>query len=340
MEDYIEILEESFTFDAHSDMLNDVVQKREKGERNVIEKRHIPRLHAGGLKGQIFSIFVEVRYRPEKTLKRALQLLDAMYCELDESENLKLCLKHEDFIKAQKEGKFAAMLGMEGIEPLESLSLEESLALLRVFYKLGVRCIGLTWQLRNMAADGAEEERTKGGLSRLGIELVNEMEKMGVVVDVAHLSESSLYDLLEVVQKPIICSHAGCRAICNQPRNLTDEQIKAIADKNGVVGVMTFPTMVDDKNPTVERVLDHIDHVVNLVGIDYVGLGADFSDYIDWSPEETGERYFKEHPVTKGLEDVTKLPNLVRGMMERGYSKHEIKKFLGENFLRVFRCVL
>jgi len=214
MQDYVkEILEEAFAFDAHSDMLNDVVQKREKGERKVIERRHLPRLRAGGLKGQIFSIFVEVRYRPEKTLKRALQLLDAMHCELEESDIIMLCLKGEDFLKAQQQNKFAALLGMEGIEPIEAISLEESLALLRLFYRLGVRCVGLTWQLRNMVADGAEEERTKGGLSEFGIELVKEMEKMGIVIDLAHLSESSFYDVLDIIQKPVICSHACCRAL-------------------------------------------------------------------------------------------------------------------------------
>lgn len=341
MQDYVrQILEESFAFDAHSDMLNDVVQKREKGEGNVIERKHLPRLRMGGLKGQIFAIFVEVRYRPEKTLKRALELLDAMHSELEESNSLMLCLKADDFLKAQKEKKFAALLGMEGIEPIEAMSLEESFAVLRMFYRLGIRCIGLTWQLRNMAADGAEEERTKGGLSRFGVKLVKEMEKMGIVIDLAHLSESSFYDILEIVQKPVICSHACCRALCGRSRNLTDEQIKALAEKNGVVGVMTFPTMVDQKNPTLERVLDHIEYIMNLVGIDHVGFGADFSDYITWSPAETGEEYFEKKPTTKGLEDVTKLPNLVEGMIDRGYSKQETKKFLGENFLRVFKDVL
>lgn len=341
MQDYAkELLEESFVFDAHSDMLNDVVQKIEKGERNVIEKRHLPRLRMGGLEGQIFSIFVEVRYRPEKTLKRALQLLDAMHSELEESNSIMLCLKGNDFSKARKEKKFGALLGMEGIEPIETTSLEESLALLRLFYRLGVRCVGLTWQLRNMAADGAEEERTKGGLSRFGIELVKEMEKMGIVIDLAHIAESSFYSLLETVQRPVICSHACCRALCDRSRNLTDEQIKALAEKSGVVGVMTFPTMVDDKDPSVEKVLDHIEHIVNLVGIDHVGFGADFSDYIEWSPLEAGEEYFKKRPTTKGLEDVTKLPNLVKGMINRGYSKQEVKKFLGGNFLRVFKNVL
>lgn len=341
MEDYVKkILNESFPFDAHSDILNDVIQKREKGERNVIERRHLPRLRAGGLKGQIFSIFVEVRFRPEKSLKRALNLLDCMHSELQESSSIKLCLKGEDFLHAQTEEKFAALIGMEGLEPIESVSLQESLALLRTFYRLGVRCCGLTWQLRNFVADGAEEERTKGGLSRLGVEIVSEMEKMGILIDLAHLSMPSFYDVLNIVRKPVICSHAACRALVNNPRNLTDDQIKAIAEKGGVIGVMTFPTMIAVQDPSLERVLDHIDHIVNLVGIDHVGLGADFSDYIEWSAEETGKEYLEKKPTTRGLEDVTKLPNLVKGMINRGYSEQDIKKFLGDNFLRVFKEVI
>jgi membrane dipeptidase len=335
-----EILEKSFGFDAHSDMLNDVVVKREKGEKRVIETRHLGNLQEGGLKGQIFSIFVEVRYRPERALKRGLQLLDAMHLELQESSSLQLCLESSDFDKARQAKKFAALIGMEGIEPLEAISIEESLALLRTFYRQGVRCIGLTWQLRNMAGDGAEEERTKGGLSRLGMELVREMERMQIVIDLAHLSEAGFFDVLRLVKKPVICSHAACRSLVDRSRNLTDEQIKALAENGGVVGVMAFPTMIDPVNPTVERVLDHIEHIINIAGINHVGFGADFSDYIEWSAEEAGDEYVKKRPTTKGLEDVTKLPNLVKGMIDRGYSMQDVRKFLGDNFLRVFDDVL
>jgi membrane dipeptidase len=343
-DDLKDILDGSLVFDAHSDMLNDVVQKREQGQRNVIQTRHMPRLRAGGLTGQIFAIFVEIRFRPEKTLKRALQLLDCMHSELKESDTIRLCLNADDFAAARSEGKFAGLLGMEGVEPLEAhtdgRSFEESLTLLRLFHRLGVRCVGLTWQLRNMAADGAAEERTNGGLSRFGVELVKEIERMHILVDVAHLSQASFHDLLDIAEKPVICSHAACRALCDRPRNLTDEQIKELAAKDGVIGVMAFPTNVDDKDPSVEKVLDHVEHIVDLVGIDHVGFGADFADYIEWSPSEAGDDYVNTRPSTRGLEDVTKMPNLAMGLLSRGYSKNDLRKFLGENFLRVFERVL
>jgi len=335
-----EIIEKSFIFDAHSDMLNSVIQKHEKGERGVVKREHMPRLSRGGIKGQIFSIFVEVRYRPEKTLKRALELLDAMHVELETSVDLMLCTSGNDFVKAWKQNDLAVLIGMEGIEPLESQSMNESMALLRSFYRQGVRCFGLTWQSRNLAADGAEEDATKGGLTRFGSDLVSEVERMHAVIDVAHISTQGFYDVLKITENPIICSHTACRALCDTPRNLTDDQIMKLAEKGGVMGVGFFPTIVDDKNPSIDRVLDHIDHVTDLVGADHVGFGADFSDYIQWSSAETGEQYFKKKLVTRGLENVTKMPNLVSGMIKRGHSKQEIKKFLGENFLRVFKKVL
>lgn len=335
-----EILEKSFIFDAHSDMLNSVIQEHGKGERSVVDKEHMPRLLRGGIKGQIFSVFVEVRYRPEKTLKRALELLDAMHIELETSDDLILCTSGDDFVKAWRQKGFAALIGMEGIEPIESQSMNESIPLLRSFYRQGIRCFGLTWQLRNLAADGAEEDDTKGGLTRFGAELIREMERMHVIIDVAHISTQGFYDVLKIAKNPIICSHTACRALCNTPRNLTDDQIVKLAENGGVIGVTFFPTIIDDENPTLARVLDHIDHIVGLAGIDHVGFGADFSDYIQWSPAETGEKYFKKKLVTRGLEDVTKLPNLINGMIVRGYSKQEIRKFLGENFLRVFKKIL
>jgi membrane dipeptidase len=335
-----EIIEKSFIFDGHSDMLNSVIHKHEKGERGVVKREHMPRLSSGGIKGQIFSIFVEVRYRPEKTLKRALELLGAMHFELETSDDLALCTSGDDFEKAWEHNDLAALVGMEGIEPIESQSMTESMALFRLFYRQGVRCFGLTWQRRNLAADGAEEDSTRGGLTRFGSDLVSEMERMHVIIDVAHISTQGFYDVLKITKNPVICSHAACRALCNTPRNLTDDQITKLAEKGGVMGIGFFPTIVDDKDPSIDRVLDHIDHVTDLVGADHVGFGADFSDYIQWSSAETGEQYTKKGLVTRGLEDVTKMPDLVSGLIERGYSKQEIKKFLGGNFLRLFKKVL
>jgi len=340
-----DIYEKAIVIDGHSDMLNDVIQKRDNGETAVIANRHIPRLEKGGVDGQIFAIYVEALYKPEMSLKRAIQLADAMFLEINETpDKIMLCYTADDFLKAKKEKKHAALLGMEGAEAVASDVVWPSnkppdMSRLHMFYKFGLRHIGFTWQQRNQIADGAGEARANGGLTHFGIELVKEANKLGMVIDLAHIAKKSYYDVLEVTKDPVIVSHTNCRALYNHDRCITDEQITALASNGGVMGVCFYPEIVDPKNPSVEKVLDHVDHVVNLVGVDHVGWGADFADYISWSPDEVGPDAEKK-PKTKGLEDVTKLPNFVKGLIDRGYSNEEIIKILGGNFLRVFKRVL
>jgi len=152
------------------------------------------------------------------------------------------------------------------------------------------------------------------------------MDELGIIVDVSHLSESCFWDLVENHKKTIIASHSDCKALCNHPRNLTDEQLKAIAEKNGVIGINFYPRfLVKEGKATVDDLIKHIEHIEKTIGINHIGLGSDF----DGIPST---------PV--GLEDVSKLPNLTAKLLEHGYSKKDIKKILGENFLRVIREIV
>jgi membrane dipeptidase len=339
------IFEKAIIIDGHSDMLNDVMEKRDMGETAVITQRHLPRLEKGGCDGQIFAIYVEASFKPEMALKRAIQLADSFFLEVDESDDkIMPCYTADDFVKAKKEGKHAGLLGMEGAEAIASDVVWPSnkppdMSRLHMFYKFGLRHIGFTWQQRNQIADGVGEAQANGGLTNFGIELVKEVNSLGMVIDLAHIAQRSYFDVLEVTEDPLIVSHTNCMAVWNHERCITDEQIYALAENDGVMGVCFYPAIVDEKNPGVEKVLDHVDHVVELVGIDHVGWGADFADYINWSPNEVGPD-IEEKPKTTGLEDVTKLPNFVNGLIDRGYSDEEIIKVLGGNFLRVFKKVL
>jgi membrane dipeptidase len=178
---------------------------------------------------------------------------------------------------------------------------------------------------RSELADGASQNRTRGGLTTLGVEAAEEAQRLGIVMDVSHLSDAGFWDLIEIVKKPLIASHSSCRALCDHPRNLADDQVRAMADRGGVIGVNFAPNFIHPVKATVERVVDHIDHIVSLVGIDHVGLGSDF-DGISTTPE--------------GLEDVTRMPNVTKVLVDRGYSSSEVKKILGENHLRVFKQVM
>ncbi|MCL5676552.1 MAG: dipeptidase [Firmicutes bacterium] len=309
--------------DTHADSIMAVVG----GERRLIErsdKGHIdfPRLAEGGIDLQVLACFIEAEYKPERALAQALRMIDAIHREVEASGGqVVLALSAGDAERAAEQGKQAVMISLEGGEPIGL-----DLAVLRSLYRLGVRLVGLTWNQRNAIADGVGELRSRGGLTTFGVELVKEMNRLGMLVDVSHLSEAGFWDVLEVSSQPVIASHSNARALCDHPRNLTDEQIKALAKNGGVIGMNFFRGFVDRQaeRATLERVLDHIDHIANLVGPIHVGLGADF-DGAD--------------PVV-GLEDVTRVPAITAGLLQRGYKDEDVLAILGGNHLRLMRQVI
>jgi membrane dipeptidase len=200
--------------------------------------------------------------------------------------------------------------------------------LLRVFHRLGLRLLTVAWSRRNQAADGAWEARTGGGLTSFGVKLVEECNGLGIVLDISHLAPAGVKDVLEVSSAPVIASHSNAHALCPSPRNLTDGQLRALAEKGAVVGVTFVPAFVSERaeDASLERLLDHIGHIVQTAGIDHVGLGSDFDGF--------------HPPEPKGLEDVTCMPAITAGLVTRGYAEEDVRKILGGNFMRVFREVV
>ncbi|MDD3654192.1 MAG: dipeptidase [Desulfotomaculaceae bacterium] len=279
----------------------------------------LSRLKKGGVNVQFFSAFIDPDYKLT-ALHRALELIDLFYREIEGNNNVVLHAKSMlDIEEALSSDKIAAFLSIEGGEALEG-----SLGILRLMYRLGVRSITLTWNGRNELGDGVGEEKTGGGLTRLGEEAVVEMNRLGMLVDVSHLSENGFWDVLSVSRQPVIASHSNCRALCNHPRNLNDQQIKALANQGGVMGITFVPDFLGD-NPSIAQVLAHIDHAIAVGGPDCVGIGSDF--------DGTGS-------LPTGLEDCSRLPAITSGLLERGYSENAIKKVLGGNFMRVIGQVI
>ena len=314
----------SIIFDGHCDTLLEVLDgKRRLNERSTEGHIDLPRLREGGVTAQVFAIFIEDKYLPAKAARQTLRLLDVLYNELAaNTDSLVLATMAEDIERAKQTGKVAAVVGIEGAE-----SLEGELGLLRIFHRLGVRLLTIAWSRRNEAADGIQEARTGGGLTNFGLKLVEECNRLGIMVDISHLAPAGVRDVLETSSKPVIASHSNAYALCPHPRNLTDQQLTALAENGGVVGVTFVPSFIaeDRKEASLEKLLDHIDHIVRVAGIDHVGLGSDFDGF---SP-----------PPPAGLEDVTRLPGITAGLLSRGYSADEVRKILGGNFLRVFRQV-
>jgi membrane dipeptidase len=251
-----------------------------------------------------------------------MQMVDKFYTEIDENPEIVAVTKHDEIVKAKKEGKVCGLLSMEGAEPLMG-----DISALRVYYRLGMRMLSFAWNYRTPFADGLGAKRSESKLPDLGVQALEEMGRLGILFDVSHLADSVFWDVADVMKGPFIASHSNARALCGHARNCTDEMIKAIADHGGVLGMNYAPAFIKDggEGVTVEHLVDHIDYIVKLVGPDHVGLGSDF-DGIGPPPE--------------GIETVDKTPNITRVLVQRGYSDEDILKILGGNHMRVFKQVI
>jgi membrane dipeptidase len=227
------------------------------------------------------------------------------------------------------------ILHLEGGKPLQG-----GLAQLRNFYRLGVRSMQPTWNLRNELGDGVWENRTGGGLTRFGVDVIREMNRLGMVVDLSHMAKAGFYQSLEVASAPLIVSHANACGVYDHMRNLDDEQIRAIASQGGVIGILALPFTVAGKESSIEQMLRHIDYIVGLVGVEHMALGMDFVKYDGPRSIRDGHTPGAEPPVVRGFEEIEDLPNLVDGLQRHGYAEDDIAAILGGNYLRVLGTIL
>lgn len=313
--------------DAHCDTLLKIGGERRLGDRLTGTHVDLPRLVEAGVSGQFFACYIEPEFIPCRALERTLELADRFYDAAAAFPDLMFqATGPEDIRRAQREGRVAGILTVEGGEALQG-----SLAVLRALHRLGVRALTLTWNFRNALADGVDEIRTGGGLSTFGVSVVREMGRLGMLVDVSHLSEAGFWQVMEEAKGPVVATHSNAKAVCDHRRNLTDDQLKALAAKGGVTGLNAAPAFVTKDagktgsdgaliKATIPALLDHVDHIVDLVGPEHLGLGLDL-DGIARTPE--------------GFDDVSCLPALTQGLFERGHSEETVRAILGGNFLRV-----
>jgi membrane dipeptidase len=281
----------------------------------------LPRLKKAGFLLQVFALYIEEEYKPVGSLKRALQLLDLLDRNLGRCQSdLEIIYSKADLDELIKSGKTGVLISIEGGEALEG-----ELAVLRMLFRLGVRGLGLTWNQENQLAVGVGNGVGGKGLTALGRRVIREMNRLGMIVDLAHINEKGFHDALAMSSKPVIVSHANARALNNHPRNLSDEQLKALGHAGGFIGLSFCPDFVDLKNATIDRLLDHFVHIAEVTGIDHLGFGSDF-DGIEM--------------LIPGLEDVTALPTLVKGLAARGFNRNEIEKITAKNFLRLLDQIL
>jgi membrane dipeptidase len=364
------ITKSAILIDTHNDIPSFTIDGADIG---AAPKNHtdIPRLRQGGVGAVFFSVYVDAKYvNGNHAANRALQMIDTVYHDIINRypNDFMLALSADDIEKAHRKHKIAALMGIEG-----GHAIEDSPRLLRDYYKLGVRYMTLTHFNTNNWADSSGDiddpaVQHHNGLTPFGKDVVREMNRLGMMVDISHVADKTFYDALETSQAPIIASHSACRAVTNVPRNMTDDMIVALAKKGGVIQINIYCSFISQRSAdamerlhlhersqalqkqyasdpaklkseldalaeeekraqvraTLADVVAHIDHARQVAGIDAIGIGSDF-DGITCAPE--------------GLDDVSKFPNLTRALLEKGYSRSDIKKIYGGNTLRVMRQV-
>lgn len=329
--------QKAFTIDAHFDLTYEVANRRERGEQKVVETSYLQQFKDGNFDLIVSAIFIHDYYLPEMGLRRALDQIGWLHKEIEESPGkFCLCTTTVEAGKAKEKGEIALFLSLEGAEPLQN-----DLNLLRIFYELGVRGLGLVWSRRNMVGDGvffgSKKSGTPSGISLFGVQVLEEAEKLGMFIDVSHLNDAGFEDVMEICQSPVIASHSNCRALASSPRNLTDPQIESIAEKNGVIGMNSINKFIRDETTGIgmSHFVDHLDHVVKVAGIDHVGIGFDlcdsFRDYLHLEQEFPSKDIVSTHA---GLDSFT------AELITRNYSEEEILKILGGNFLRVYKATI
>lgn len=305
--------------DTHCDTISECLN-RTRGLRQNNMHIDLERMHKYPHYTQVFACFLDPVYR-SGALSRCLAIIDRLHCEIAQNaDKISFCESYTDLEVCREQGKIAAFLSLEGGEPIESIGT------LRMLYRLGVRCIALTWNYSNHLAAGVLEPDCERGLTEFGRQVLDEMAKLGMLIDVSHLNDRSFWDVAELWQKPIVATHSNARAICNHPRNLTDAQFLAIQKSGGCVGINLYPLFLNDTGSAdTLDIVRHIEHFMALGGENNIGIGADF-DGVDSLPASVA-----------GVEDVEKIFN---ALAKIGYTDTQLEKIAYKNFERIFRQCL
>jgi membrane dipeptidase len=340
---------------------------------NDIGHMSLEKARRGNLGAEFFSIWVDPETNQGHFAQHTFDLIDSVYEQAARHpDRMMMAFSVADIERAHREHKLAALMGIEG-----GHSIENDMHLLRDYYRLGVRYMTLSWSNTNEWADSSgdindEKIQHHNGLTDFGMQVVREMNRLGMMVDISHVADKTFFDVIATTKAPVIASHSSARALVNHPRDMTDDMLRAVAQNGGVVDVNFFSGFVDENyrkameeqskdqavaiqkyvdslkaqgkpinyieidrmgrewmakipRPPLKSLIDHLDHIAKVAGMDHLGLGSDFDGVSGATPE--------------GIDSAADLPKITQGLLDRGYSADDIKKILGGNLLRVFRQV-
>lgn len=368
---YKKIHQKSMVVDTHNDFLTESMEKNISFDEDLRGRTHsdLQRMRAAGVDVQIFSVWCDGSFGKGKAYERANREIDSLYAFTARNPNqMRIVRTPKELERAVKEKKLACMMGVEG-----GHMIEDKLSNLDELFNRGVRYMTLTWNNSTSWASSAMDEsrntlgNRKKGLNEFGKQVVRRMNELGMIVDVSHVGEQTFWDAIQTTTKPVIASHSCAHALCPVFRNLKDDQIRAIGQNGGVIHLNFFSGFIDSNfqkrnaafaalhkaerdtllkmnpepyfadqylfekypeevmglKPPISMLIDHLDHIVQLIGVNHVGMGSDF-DGISSTPQQ--------------LDDITGYPLITKAMLDRGYSRSDIRKILGENFMRVFKA--
>ncbi len=332
--------DDAVVVDTHNDLILLVDHFDRRDQRDHFGTFWLPELRAGGVDVQVLPICIEDQFQSEGALRRTLLLVERIHELANEhSTDVAVCLTGADVDAATSSGRIALVIALEGAH-----AIGQDPQLVRTMARVGVRVISMAHFGRTFLADGSALDATsRGGLTPEGITALREMEELGIVFDISHLGLVGVEDVLRLATRPFLATHSACLGITDSHRNLGDEQIKGIAELGGVIGIAAaIPFFIDGANPTAERVVDHIEHIVDVAGIDHVGLGPDIIDdyyqniFGGWVGIPSGSKPYQPAEITRPSD----LPKITEVMVQRGYPESDIRKVLGENVMRVLRDVM
>lgn len=334
----IQLHKNNVVVDAHLDLAGEIYNRNQNDETEIIKKYYLDNFKKAGINIVVSSLYIDNMFLPEMGLRIALGQINALIEDVETVKDEVMIIKsREDLDYVIANNKIGIIISFEGLDPIGN-----DLKLLRPFYDLGVRGATLTWSRRNYVADGCffrdRIEGKKGGLTDFGVKVLEKMQDLGMFIDVSHLNDEGFWDVIKFVHNPIIASHSNSREVKKSMRNLTDEQIKALADKGGVMGLNAYISFsnISEGDDKIVKLCDHIEHIVKLVGPEHSGFGFDLCDSYYLSQP----RFEFSNKNDDGLKDHTESILLSAELLRRGLSEEDVKLIIGGNFVRVFRQIL
>ena len=320
-------------FDGHSDIFSDVRYKREAGETQVLKNRHLERLQKGGITGGCFVIWVDT-FNGEDPQKELDAIIRNMQEEMAETEEFVLVHNTAEILEAKKDGKIAMLLGLEGLA-----GIGEEIDRIHGLYDIGCRHAMLTWNEENALATGVKGTPDRG-VTELGKKAIRLIQNKKMILDVSHLNEKSFWDVMDVTAAPILASHSNAKALAGAARNLTDDQLRAIRDTKGLVGLNAFNDFVSDSKAEqdVDGLVRHASYIAEKIGVEHLGFGFDFFEFL--STDFMASYSDQDDSLLKGMEDCSKVPVMLEKMRKAGFTEKDLELISHKNWLNLIGNIM